>query len=72
MRGPYGRQVAIHRIAGIHAISRDTHLDHAVPLTNVSGLPMDTTGEPTEPIRHFDHAVRHIECAAAAAPGWIV
>ena len=93
------------RIDGIHAISRDEHLDHAALLTSVSGLPIngdfedgygetpedvratveaaiarglagigveDTTGDPTNPIRDFDDAVRRIEAAAAAARGQIV
>jgi 2-methylisocitrate lyase-like PEP mutase family enzyme len=29
------------RLDGVHAISRDTHLDHAVLLTSVSGLPVN-------------------------------
>ncbi|MGY4646456.1 isocitrate lyase/PEP mutase family protein [Mycobacterium sp. URHB0021] len=93
------------RIDGIHAISRDEHLDHAALLTSVSGLPIngdfedgygetpedvaatvdaavarglagigveDTTGNPSNPIRDFDDAVRRIEAAAAAARGQIV
>ena len=93
------------RLDGIHAVSRDTHLDHAVLLTSVSGLPVngdfedgygetpeavgatvdaavsrglagigveDTTGDPANPIRDFDDAVRRIEAAAAAARGRIV
>ncbi|MEV0074749.1 MULTISPECIES: isocitrate lyase/phosphoenolpyruvate mutase family protein [unclassified Amycolatopsis] len=93
------------RLDGIHAISRDTHLDHAALLTSVSGLPIngdfedgygetpedvrttvdaaiacglagigieDTTGDPANPIRDFDDAVRRIEAAAAAARGQIV
>ena len=87
------------RIDGVHAVSRDTHLDHAALLTSVSGLPIngdfedgygetpedvratvdaaiarglagigveDTTGDPSNPIRDFDDAVRRIETAAAA------
>jgi 2-methylisocitrate lyase-like PEP mutase family enzyme len=93
------------RLDGIHAVSRDTHLDHAALLTSVSGLPIngdfedgygdtpedvrvtvdaaiarglagigveDTTGDPSNPIRDFDEAVRRIEAAAAAAHGRIV
>ncbi|MEU4679119.1 isocitrate lyase/phosphoenolpyruvate mutase family protein [Micromonospora sp. NPDC023737] len=93
------------RLDGIHAISRDMHLDHAALLTSVSGLPIngdfedgygetpedvaatvgtavarglagigieDTTGDPSNPIRHFDDAVRRIAAAAAAARGRIV
>src|SRR6201990_3416617 len=93
------------RIDGIHAISRDEHLDHAALLTSASGLPIngdfedgyaktpedvratvdaaiahglagigveDTTGDPAQPIRDFDDAVRRIEAAAAAARGLIV
>jgi 2-methylisocitrate lyase-like PEP mutase family enzyme len=93
------------RIDGIHAVSRDEHLDHAALLTSVSGLPIngdfedgygetpedvratvdaaiarglagigveDTTGDPSNPIRDFDEAVRRIEAAAAAARGQIV
>lgn len=93
------------RIDGIHAISQETHLDHAALLTSVSGLPVngdfedgygenpedvrttvdaavarglagigveDTTGDPANPIRDFDDAVRRIEAAAASAHGRIV
>ncbi|GAA3907282.1 isocitrate lyase/phosphoenolpyruvate mutase family protein [Streptomyces lannensis] len=93
------------RIDGIHAVSRDEHLDHAVLLGSVSGLPIngdfedgygktpedvratvdaaiarglagigieDTTGDPSNPIRDFDDAVRRIEAAASAAHGQIV
>jgi 2-methylisocitrate lyase-like PEP mutase family enzyme len=93
------------RLDGIHAVSRDAHLDYAVLLTSVSGLPIngdfedgygetpeevgatveaaaargiagvgveDTTGDPSDPIRDFDDAVRRIEAAAAAARGRIV
>ncbi|MEV6904800.1 isocitrate lyase/phosphoenolpyruvate mutase family protein [Amycolatopsis sp. NPDC051372] len=93
------------RLDGVHAISRDTHLDHAALLTSVSDLPIngdfedgygetpedvratanaaiarglagigieDTTGDPANPIRSFDDAVRRIEAAAAAAHGRIV
>jgi 2-methylisocitrate lyase-like PEP mutase family enzyme len=93
------------RIDGIHAVSRDEHLDHAALLTSVSGLPIngdfedgygetpedvratvdaaiarglagigveDTTGDPSNPIRDFDDAVRRIKAAAAAARGQIV
>ncbi|KUJ58406.1 Carboxyvinyl-carboxyphosphonate phosphorylmutase [Streptomyces sp. MBT84] len=93
------------RIDGIHAVSRDEHLDHAVLLASVSGLPIngdfedgygktpedvratvdaaiarglagigieDTTGDPSNPIRDFDDAVRRIEAAASAAHGQIV
>ncbi|MGV9803783.1 isocitrate lyase/PEP mutase family protein [Mycobacterium sp. NPDC003449] len=93
------------RIDGIHAVSRDEHLDHAALLTSVSGLPVngdfedgygetpedvratvdaaiarglagigveDTTGDPTNPIRDFDDAVRRVEAAAASAHGQIV
>ncbi|WP_433559242.1 isocitrate lyase/PEP mutase family protein [Pseudonocardia xinjiangensis] len=93
------------RIDGIHAVSRDAHLDHAALLTSVSGLPIngdfedgygetpddvratvdaaiarglagigveDTTGNPSNPIRDIDDAVRRIEAAAAAAHGRIV
>src|SRR5262245_59114991 len=93
------------RIDGIHAVSRDEHLDHAALLTSVSGLPIngdfedgygetpedvratvdaaiarglagigveDTTGDPSNPIRDFDDAVRRIESAAVGARGQIV
>ncbi|MGW0094757.1 isocitrate lyase/PEP mutase family protein [Streptomyces sp. NPDC003328] len=93
------------RIDGIHAVSRDEQLDHAVLLASVSGLPIngdfedgygktpedvratvdaaiarglagigieDTTGDPSNPIRDFDDAVRRIEAAASAAHGQIV
>ncbi|QRP42715.1 isocitrate lyase/phosphoenolpyruvate mutase family protein [Amycolatopsis sp. FDAARGOS 1241] len=93
------------RLDGIHAVSRDEHLDHAALLTSVSGLPIngdfedgygetpeevratvdaaiarglagigieDTTGDPSQPIRGFDDAVRRIEAAAKAARGRIV
>lgn len=93
------------RLDGIHAISRDMHLDHAALLTSVSGLPIngdfedgygetpedvratvdaaiarglagigieDTTGDPANPIRDFDDAVRRIKAAGAAARGRIV
>src|SRR5690349_5339649 len=93
------------RIDGIHAVSRDEHLDHAALLTSVSGLPIngdfedgygetpedvratvdaaiarglagigveDTTGDPSNPIRDFDDAVRRIGAAAATAHGRIV
>ncbi|MFI5614570.1 isocitrate lyase/phosphoenolpyruvate mutase family protein [Amycolatopsis sp. NPDC051903] len=93
------------RLDGIHAVSRDEHLDHAALLTSVSGLPIngdfedgygdtpedvratvdaaiarglagigieDTTGDPAQPIRGFDDAVRRIEAAAKAARGRIV
>ncbi|MGW4788088.1 isocitrate lyase/PEP mutase family protein [Streptomyces sp. NPDC004230] len=44
------------RIDGIHAVSRDEHLDHAVLLTSVSGLPIngdfeDGYGETPEDVR---------------------
>ncbi|WP_204358213.1 isocitrate lyase/phosphoenolpyruvate mutase family protein [Streptosporangium sp. 'caverna'] len=44
------------RIDGIHAVSRDTHLDHAALLTSVSGLPIngdfgDGCGEAPEDVR---------------------
>jgi 2-methylisocitrate lyase-like PEP mutase family enzyme len=93
------------RLDGIHAVSRETHVDYAALLTSVSGLPIngdfedgygegpedvvttvaiaiargiagigveDTTGDPANPIRDFDEAVRRIELAAAAARGRIV
>ena len=93
------------RLDGIHAVSRETHLDHAALLTSVSGLPVngdfedgygetpdevratvdaavsrglagigieDTTGDPANPIRDFDDAVRRIQAAARAARGRIV
>jgi 2-methylisocitrate lyase-like PEP mutase family enzyme len=93
------------RLDGIHAVSRDEHLNHAALLTSVSGLPTngdfedgygetpedvratvdaavaaglagigveDTTGDPSNPIRDFDDAVRRMEAAAAAAHGRIV
>jgi 2-methylisocitrate lyase-like PEP mutase family enzyme len=93
------------RLDGIHAVSRETHVDYAALLTSASGLPIngdfedgygespedvgatvdlavargiagigveDTTGDPAEPIRGFDDAVRRIEAAAAGARGRIV
>ncbi|SDJ23937.1 2-Methylisocitrate lyase, PEP mutase family [Nonomuraea maritima] len=44
------------RIDGIHAVSRDTHLDHAALLTSVSGLPIngdfeDGYGETPDEVR---------------------
>lgn len=93
------------RLDGIHAVSRDEHLDHAAVLTSVSGLPIngdfedgygqtpedvsatveaaiarglagigieDTTGDPTNPIRDFDDAVRRVEAAVGAAHGKLV
>lgn len=93
------------RIDGTHAVSRDEHLNHAVLLTSVSGLPIngdfedgygespehvratvdaaiacglagigieDTTGDPSNPIRDFDDAVRRIEAAASASRDQIV
>jgi 2-methylisocitrate lyase-like PEP mutase family enzyme len=93
------------RIDGIHALSRDEHLNHAALLTSLTGLPIngdfedgygdtpgevratvdaavarglagigveDTTGDPANPIREFDDAVRRIEAAASSARGRIV
>lgn len=93
------------KLDGIHAVSRDEHLNHAALLTFVSGLPIngdfedgygethvevratvdaavgrglagigveDTTGDPSNPIRDFNDAVRRMEAAAAAAHGRIV
>lgn len=99
-----GGRVQIHRDL-FSGSRRDTHLDYAVLLTSVSGLPVngdfedgygetpedvgatvdtaiargiagigveDTTGDPSNPIRDFEDAVRRIEAAAAAARGRIV
>lgn len=93
------------RLDGIHAVGRETHLNHAELLTSASGLPIngdfedgygqtpddvattvqaaiarglagigveDTTGDPSNPIRGFDDAIRRIEAAAASARGRIV
>jgi hypothetical protein len=37
--GCHPQPQGVPRIHGIHAVSRDTHLDHAALLTSVSGLP---------------------------------
>jgi 2-methylisocitrate lyase-like PEP mutase family enzyme len=53
------------RIDGIHAVSRDTHLDHAALLTSVSGLPIngdfeDGYGDTPEDVRAtVDAAIAH-------------